>query len=391
VALLLAGVLATVYLQDPLYARRVLTFRPGQLVTAVDWYQPQEVVRGTHRDDLRVAREAERTIPAAALEAARRYADATASIALLVWRDGAIQYEHYWPGYGPETRTDPASMHKTVLALVTGAAVADGLIPSVDAPASRWLQEWRNDARAGIRVRDLLQMQSGLDLVPFSPNPFGTYFKSLLGTDIDAIALGLRPVAPPGTRFEYSSMNSQALGLLVERAAGRRYAEYLSERLWSRLGAGDAYLWLDRPGGAPHRYCCLQTTARGWLRVGLLLLEQGRVGDDQVVPADWIRAMTMPAAHNPNFGYQVWLGSPSGGVRRYNSRSVAVARHSAPYLAADVIFSDGFGGQRVYVVPSQRLVIVRTGEARADWDDARLPNAILAGLQELPPAAPMIN
>nr|MBP6514806.1 hypothetical protein [Steroidobacteraceae bacterium] len=134
----------------------------------------------------------------------------------------------------------------------------------------------------------------------------------------------------------------------------------------------------------PHIFCCLQTTARGWLRIGLLLLNEGRVGDDQVVPAEWVRAMTTPAATNPNFGYQVWLGSPEGGVRRYSSKSVAVAHHSEPYVAPDVVFIDGFGGQRVYVVPSQRLVIVRTGQSAMNWDDARLPNAILKGLKPLP-------
>jgi CubicO group peptidase (beta-lactamase class C family) len=118
----------------------------------------------------------------------------------------------------------------------------------------------------------------------------------------------------------------------------------------------------------------------------MLILNEGRVGADQVIPADWVRAMTTPAPTNPNFGYQVWLGSPVGGERHYSSRSVAVARHSEPYLAPDVIFSDGFGGQRVYVVPSQRLVIVRTGQSVMEWDDARLPNAILRGLKALPAA-----
>jgi len=274
-------------------------------------------------------------------------------------------------------------MHKTVLGLLTGAAIADGLIPSVDEPAARWLTEWKDEAHGKIRVRDLLQMSSGLELIPFSPNPLSRSTRSYLGTDLTSLALSLEVAEAPGKVFEYANMNSQLLGTVVQRASGKRYAQYLSERLWSRLGAPTAYVWLDDADGMPHTFCCLQTTARGWLRVGLLLLNEGRVGDDQVVPAEWVREMTTPASTNANFGYQVWLGSPPGTERRYSSRSVAKAHHGEPYLAPDVIFSDGFGGQRVYVVPSQRLVIVRTGKTSMTWDDARLPNAILRGLKPL--------
>ncbi|MCC7199134.1 MAG: serine hydrolase [Gammaproteobacteria bacterium] len=372
------------YLHDPLYAQRLLALRKPATVTDVDRYSPLEAVPGTERNDLEPVAAGSATISPEALAEATSYADETKSVALLVWRDGALELEKYWPGYGPDTRTDTASMHKTVLGLLTGAAIADGHIPSVDEPAARWLTEWQDEAHKRIKVRDLLQMSSGLELLPFSMNPLSRSSRSYLGTDLTGLALSLAAAEPPGQVFEYANMNSQLLGTIVQRASGKRYAQYLSERLWSRLGAGTAYLWLDRPDGMPHTFCCLQTTARGWLRIGLLLLNEGRVGDDQVVPAEWVRAMTTPAATNPNFGYQVWLGSPEGGVRRYSSKSVAVAHHSEPYVAPDVVFIDGFGGQRVYVVPSQRLVIVRTGQSAMNWDDARLPNAILKGLKPLP-------
>jgi CubicO group peptidase (beta-lactamase class C family) len=82
---------------------------------------------------------------------------------------------------------------------------------------------------------------------------------------------------------------------------------------------------------------------------------------------------------NPNYGMQVWLGSPAGGVRTYNRQSTLVALHSEPYLVDDVVFLDGVGGQRVYVIPSAELVIVRIGKSQMDWDDAVLPNALLRG------------
>jgi hypothetical protein len=73
------------------------------------------------------------------------------------------------------------------------------------------------------------------------------------------------------------------------------------------------------------------------------------------------------------------LGSPPTERRKYNDKTIT-AYHSAPFAAPDMIYIDGFGGQRVYIVPSQDLIIVRTGLAQQNWDDAKLPNAVLAGV-----------
>jgi CubicO group peptidase (beta-lactamase class C family) len=136
----------------------------------------------------------------------------------------------------------------------------------------------------------------------------------------------------------------------------------------------------------PRTFCCIYTTARGWLQIGRLILDQGRIGADQVLPADWIKAMTTPSANNPNYGYQTWLGSPPGTERKYNDKTIK-AYHSEPFAAPDMIYIDGFGGQRVYIVPSQDLIVIRTGKAQTKWDDALLPNAILRGLLPQPAIA----
>jgi CubicO group peptidase (beta-lactamase class C family) len=106
------------------------------------------------------------------------------------------------------------------------------------------------------------------------------------------------------------------------------------------------------------------------------------VGNRQVVPASWIKTMTTRSAKNPNYG-MLWFGSPYRAERRYSSdpRYKYKVDSSAPYLADDLMFLDGYGGQRVYIVPSKQLIIVRIGLTRRDWDDAGLPNAVLAGLK----------
>jgi CubicO group peptidase (beta-lactamase class C family) len=361
----------TIWVADPTVLRNIVLGQSPTDPAGIEKSQPQEKVSGNARDNIVLG--APEWVDVQGIADAERYADSTSSVALLIYHRGALRYEKYWPGFNRSTRTNPNSMHKPVLGLLVGAAIADGLIDSVDTPASKWITEWQGDERRLITVRDLLQMSSGLE-VPI----FGTWksAKILFGSDLAAGVLGLPSVKPSGSEYQYSNANSQILLILLERATGQRYSSYLSSRLWQRLGADDASLWMDREGGLPRGFCCLFATARDWLRVGRLFLDGGRVGDDQVIPTDWIADTVMPAAKNSNFGYQLWLGSPPGTERRYNDYTVK-AYHSEPFTVKDIIYIDGFGGQRVYIVPSLELVIVRTGKSTTSWDDAIIPNAVI--------------
>jgi CubicO group peptidase (beta-lactamase class C family) len=218
--------------------------------------------------------------------------------------------------------------------------------------------------------------------------------KLMLSDDIEDTALSIPVLEAPFTRFNYKNADSQIAGAVIRRAAEKAgkgdYASYASSALWCPLGNAPATLWLEDKGGAPRFYAGLQANLMDWARLGQLLLDQGKVGDKQVVPADWISTMTTPSRNNPNYGLQVWLGSPYVERRAYNSETPAKAFHSKPYLADDVIYLDGFGGQRVYVVPSRRLVIARTGNPNMKFDDAVLVNLALAALPA-PAPTPLVT
>ena len=335
-------------------------------------YQPAETVKGRPRA-LAVATVSD--IERAALLDAQSYAVSQQSFAFIVLRDGKVVHEYYAPGMSAANRFSPASMHKTVMALSFGAANI-----ALDAPVKRWLTEWRDDARGDITVRQLLTMSSGLETPAFSPDPAGKSAQMMFGPDIAKVALSYASATAPGSAFAYSNANSQLAGLILERATGKRYADWLSSRIWRPVGASDATVWLDRPQGTPHFFCCLQATAIDWARVGQLILDSGRVGRRQVVPAAWIAEMAKPSVANPNYGLQLWRGSPYTAERRYSNASPLVARAAKPYLRDDVLFLDGAVGQRVYVIPSEKLVIVRIGKSSMTWDDSELPNRVLAGL-----------
>lgn len=143
------------------------------------------------------------------------------------------------------------------------------------------------------------------------------------------------------------------------------YASYLSKVLWRPLGQSDASIALDHPGGEAHYFATLRASVRDWMRVGVMIAQGGRFEGRQVLPASWIDEVVTPNPSNPNYGLQVWIGAPFAPHRRYGPSTPRTATASAPYVASDMVFFDGSGGQRGYVSKSLDLVIVRT--AGEDW------------------------
>lgn len=337
---------------------------------------PTDPVRGGPVPALVVATESERTIPASVLEAAIKAAAETEAYSLLVWQGGALQLEQYWPGHDAKSFTSTQSMHKSVLAILVGIAIEQGLIKSVDDPAANYIEEWAGDERRHITIRQMLQQSSGIDFPGFP-----AVIDMTIGDKLEQITFEQGVLAPPGSQFDYTNINPEVLGILLQRASGMSYADYLAQNLWRHVSDDDATVLLDTEATrTPRTFCCLDTTARAWLRIGLLHLNHGRIGDRQLVPEQWMRDIITPSAQNPNYGYLTWLGTTYEKNRRYNRKSSASAFHAEPFAATDVIYFDGFGGQRVYIVPSKQLVIVTTGPLRQDWDDALLPNLIIRGM-----------
>jgi CubicO group peptidase (beta-lactamase class C family) len=298
------------------------------------------------------------------------------SHALLVWQGGALQLEHYYPRYDAQSITATQSMHKSILAMLVGIAIDQGLINSVDDTAATYITEWSADERSRITIRQMLQQASGIDFPGFTG-----LLEMTLGGNVAPFTLERGTAEPPGRHFEYNNINPEVLGILIQRVSGMPYSQYLQDNLWQYVSKDTGKVLIDADEhGIPITFCCLDAPARSWLRFGLLHLSGGRVGDRQVVPAQWMQDIVTPSPTNPNYGYFTWLGTTYENTRRYNSKSSATVLHSEPFAAPDVIYFDGFGGQRVYIVPSKQLVIVHLGGMRQDWDDAVLPNLIIRAL-----------
>ncbi len=367
-ALVLAGLLG-LYLAKPTLTTRLVGLMIGEP-------GPQQTIAGGVVPALVVAADSERTIPADALDRIVAWGDTMDSHALLVWQGGALQLEHYYPGHSAQSITATQSMHKSVLAMLVGIAIDQGLIRSVEDTAATYIKEWAADERSRITIREMLQQASGIDFPGFTG-----LLEMTLGDDVEPFTFSRGIAEAPGAHFEYNNINPEVLGILLQRVSGKPYSQYLEENFWQYVSKDNGRVRIDsEQHGIPITFCCLDAPARSWLRFGLLHLDNGRVGDQQVVPAQWMRDIVTPSPANPNYGYFTWLGTRYEQIRRYNSKSSATVLHSEPFAAPDVIYFDGFGGQRVYVVPSRNLVIVHTGPMRQDWDDAILPNMIIRAL-----------
>jgi CubicO group peptidase (beta-lactamase class C family) len=324
------------------------------------------------------------------LAAAREYAAQNRSSSLLVWHRGRLQSADYWGGTAA-TPVNSRSLHKMLGGLLVGAAIQDGHIGSLDDPVAKYVTEWQGTPKAAITIRNVLQMSSGLMWFR-QGGALSTASRRYIDPHWDRVLLQDVPLEfTPGSAYDYSDITADVMPHLIQRATGRRYAQYLDEALLKPLHAPGGKLWINREGGMPHGGCCLMLPPEAWLRIGLLTLDEGRAGGRQLLPPWWTTEMRRPSPNNPHFGLMMWLGQPYAQRRLYHrpdSPSNAVPRpgvfHSEPYLADDLYLFDGMNGQLVYVVPSQQLVIVRTGlrpaPGKPEWDNAKLPNLILRAL-----------
>jgi len=369
------------------FAQLFASFRAG---LGLETYEPLEAVPGARdHQPLRAASVA--SIDPSALQRAREYAAANRSSAFLVWRDGVLEESSYFGETLATSTLTSRSLAKPMTAIAVGRAIALGRIRSLDQPVADFVPEWRDDERRRlILVRHLLDMRSGFLPQSMSPDPAHILNRAYLHPRHDEIIIREYPVVDaPGSRYEYNNASSEMVAVLIERATGRRYAEFISSEILQPIGAPGGQVWLNRPGGVAHSGCCLMLPAEAWLRLGILLSTDGVWQGKRLLPVGYVNEMRRPTRENPYYGLGVYVAgdyTPRRGFahpeREADSRKVL---HSEPYLAPDLFLFDGNANQVVYIIPSERLVILRMGDnpprgEGQEWDNTVLPNTVLRGI-----------
>ena len=237
---------------------------------------------------------------------------------MIVIQDGEVLFEKYLLGNDNETRWMSMSVVKSITATLVGMAIKDGYIRSIDDPVTDYLDLLKGSAYDGVSVKHLLQMASGVDWNETYTDPTSDR-RAMLEAQIAqkpggilALMASLDRAAAPGTRWNYSTGETQVVGALVAAATGKHVADYLSEKLWSRMGMeADANWWLESDDGLEIGGSGLSARLRDYARFGLFLLNGGMIDGEPSLPDGWIEEASSPQIINGErveYGYMLWPG-----------------------------------------------------------------------------------
>ncbi len=309
----------------------------------------------------------------------------TRTTGLLILKDGKIVAEYYQYGRSPDSLFRSFSMAKTVTGMLTGIAHAKGVIASLDDPAGRYWPEIAHSEYGRTTIRQLLRMSSG---VAYSERYDGkddhSKFTQVLGAPqnrgqaqrvTDFVNSRKERSFEAGSQFHYATIETEILGRVLIRASGRTLAELTRDWIWKPMGANDEARWIlsstdeaEAAGGG------FSASLRDWALFGWLLANDGAVGEEQIIPREFVREATdatrQPEAFRPGkassflgYGYQTWI---MPGERR-------------------VFMLQGVHGQSIIVHPEERIVMVQTSvneqpSARTDRLPYQLRNAFWNGV-----------
>jgi CubicO group peptidase (beta-lactamase class C family) len=271
------------------------------------------------------------------------------SAALLIVHDGKLRLERYGLGFDAGGRWTSFSVAKSITSTLVGAALQDGHIRSMDDKVSDYLPQMKGSAYDDVSIRQLLTMTSGVrwneDYA--DPNSDVARFNAHQPEEgVDALVSYMRRLpreVPPGTRWHYSTGETNLVGVLVGAATKKPLAQYLSDKIWVPAGMEQQATWILSRTGNEISGCCIQAATRDFARFALFVLNGARVGERSIVPDGWLAEATSErigiGQPGRGYGYQWWT---------YSDGSFAAR---------------GIFGQGLFIDPKRGLVIA----SNANW------------------------
>ncbi|MEI6059608.1 MAG: serine hydrolase [Bacteroidota bacterium] len=279
--------------------------------------------------------------------------DSFGTTAFVLIHNHKILHEEYWDGTCDTTRSNSFSIAKSIVSLLIGCLLDEGRIKSLDQPITDYLPDFKNTNGFTLRIRDLLTMSSGIEWEEGYSSLFSTTTKAYYGKHLADQMLALSIKKEPGKVFDYQSCNPQLLAMIIEKASGKTLSEYASEKLWKPLGAEHPAFWsLDRADGVEKAYCCFNSTACDFARIGQMVLDSGQFQNRQLVSKAYLAQATSPSIGLKGedggsctyYGYQFWM---------------------VTYKGHKVVYARGILGQYIFIIPSLNAVAVRLGTNRS--------------------------
>nr|WP_193217487.1 serine hydrolase domain-containing protein [Pseudomonas putida] len=269
---------------------------------------------------------------------------------MLVLKDGKIVTERYEKGNTADTRWMSMSVAKSVTSTLVGAALQDGSIKSLDDKVTHYLPALAGSGYDQVTVRQILSMRSGVKWNEKYTDPTSDerHLIKLRSEQVPGSLLkfmaSLPSAAPPGTRTNYSTGETQVLGQLVSAAVGKPLTQYLSEKIWTPYGMrADAKWWLDGLNGNEVGGSGISATLEDYGRFGLFILSGGKAGGQQVLPEDWMNFVSTTTGTDAAYGDFASMWWPGW---------TDASKADKAFTAA------GTFGQYIYINPTKNVVIV---------------------------------
>lgn len=366
------------------FAALVRSFSNGVGLDSYDLMQP---VPGRPDRYFSDALEGKRTIDKKAIEAANIYAEKTNSSVLMIYRGGKLESENYFGDTKADTLLNSKSFAKPLTAIAVGRALALGHIESLDQPVADYIAAWKTDPRKSkILIRHLPDMRTGFLPQAAAMDPKDILNRAYLHPRHEDVIIYDYPVInDPGVRYDYSNATSEMVAPLIEAATGLEYEDFIAEHILQPIGANGGEIWMNRTDGTAHSGCCILLPARDWMRLSILLLNDGKWNDSSLLPPEFVAEMRKGTKQNAYYGMGIWLAGDyikERGIANPDKKEYTTL-HSEPYAASDLFLFDGNANQVSYIVPSEELVILRMGKSPPKgqrWDNSKLPNLIIGGI-----------
>ena len=240
---------------------------------------------------------------------------ATNTNAFIIIRNGKITYEQYWNGKTQSTVLPSYSVAKTMTSLLIGQLIDEGKIKESDTFISILPKFKANSSFDKVTIKDLLDMNSGIgvsDNYPTGPSGWGVAIAQMYATtDMNWFLMHNRKMKEePGTFPEYRSVNTQMLGMIIQKVTGRSLAEEFTDRVWQKVGADYDATWnVDSAAGHEKAFCCFNATARDYARVGQALMS----GEPKIASTSWKARLSLPVVtldYGWGYGAQMWHPYP---------------------------------------------------------------------------------
>lgn len=260
----------------------------------------------------------------------------------LIIKDGKLRHEEYWDGYNANSKTNSFSMAKAVTVMLVGKAIEEQKIKSLDQNFSEFFENYKNVENGKyLTLANLAEMESGLNWTEDYKNPFLQNAKAYYGKSLEEAVLLKGFKNKPGSKFEYQSGSTQLLGFALRKSLNKSIAEYVSESFWKPLGMENDANWNTDDFGMEKTFCCINSNARDFAKLGQLLLNDGQVNAKHILNSSFIEQMRTPTQLSKGaYGMGLWINYDAP-IKHY--------------------YFWGLYGQYIIVVPEYQMVIVRTG------------------------------